>query len=83
MGQDLGRILGVSNQQGEVLEFKEDVKITQTIEYWLKRVESSMKYNVSRTTQQCYFSYKLVEFIDWTKLWPTQFLVNVLEIKLT
>ena len=83
MGQDLGRILGVANQDGELLEFTEHVKITDTIEYWLKRVEYSMKFNVSRTIQQAYHSFNKVEFMDWIKLFPTQFLLAILEIKLT
>ena len=71
LGQDLGKILGVSNQDGELLEFLDPVKITQVIEQWLKRLEFSMKYNVSRTLQQSYHSFKSVEFMDWIRLWPT------------
>jgi len=49
IGEDLGKILGVLNQDGELLEFTQAVKITSTIEQWLKRVDMSMKFNVSRT----------------------------------
>ena len=47
------------------------MKITETLEFWLKRVEYSMKFNVSRTLQQAYHSYNNVEFLEWIKLWPT------------
>ena len=39
-----------------------------------------MKYNVARTVQLAYYSYFEQDFLTWIKLWPTQFLLVVLEI---
>ena len=79
----MGRILGVQNQQGELLEFKEPVKISDKIEQWLKRTEQSMKFNVSRTLQHAWHSHEDTDFNEWILLWPVQFLLAVLEIQMT
>ena len=42
-----------------------------------------MKYNVSLTMQHTFESFKKLDFAEWIKLWPTQFLLTVLEIDLT
>ena len=81
--EDLGRILGLQNHDGELLEFAGTVKITETIEQWLKRVEFSMKFNVARTIQQAHESFNKMDFKEWIKLWPTQFLLIVLQIDFT
>lgn len=81
LGADLGRILGVQNQDGELLEFMKPIKITESIEQWLKRVEYAMKFNVSRTVQSARDSFESLDFGEWIKLWPTQFLLIVLEIE--
>lgn len=83
IGEDLGKILGVRNHDGELLEFEEPVKVSDKIEMWLKRVELSMKFNVARTMQHALNSYRQIPFMDWIKLWPTQFLLVILEITLT
>ena len=83
IGEDLGKILGVRNHDGELLEFETAVKVSDKIEMWLKRVELSMKFNVARTMQHALNSYKQLPFMEWIKLWPTQFLLVVLEITLT
>ena len=80
---DMGKIIGVLNQDGEVLEFSTPVKITEKIEQWLKRVDFSMKFNVARTIQLAFHSFANFEFLEWIKLWPTQFLLCVLEINLS
>ena len=83
LGDDLGRIIGVLNQDGELLKFIRPVKISEFFEKTLKRVEYSMKYNVSLTMQHAYESFCNEEFTEWIELWPTQFLLTVLEIDLT
>ena len=80
LGEDLGRILGVQNQDGELLEFLKPIKITESIEQWLKRVEYAMKFNVARFIQSAFDSWNNVEFAEWIKMWPTQFLLIVMEI---
>lgn len=80
---DLGRILGLCNHDGELIEFEESVKVTDTIEHWLKRVEYCMRYNVARTIQQALHSYDKTDFLEWVRLWPTQFVLAVLEVDLS
>ena len=49
LGADSGAIIGVANQDGEIVEFETIVDVTYNIEHWLKRVEHSMKFSVAAT----------------------------------
>lgn len=42
-----------------------------------------MNLAVSATLLECLHSYEVEEFWEWVKLWPTQFLLLVLNVRLT
>jgi hypothetical protein len=67
----MGQIVGVANQDGEVIEFDTPILISFNIEHWLKRMEYSMKFSVSVTLQNCYHNFYEQSFLDWIKKWPT------------
>ena len=71
--RDMGQILGISNQDGEIIEFSNAVGMATSIERALRQVEQEMKMSVAVTMQQCYHDLKVekTEFIDWIKKWPT------------
>ena len=80
---DLGTVIGVLNQDGELIEFQKPVEISTCIEKTLLHVEQEMNLAVSATLLECLHSYQAEEFWDWVKLWPTQFLLLVLNVRLT
>ena len=81
----MGQILGIANQDGEIIEFENGVGMSTSIERCLRQVEQEMRLGVACTLQQCFhdFNYTKEEFIIWIKKWPTQLLLVVLEIVLT
>ena len=42
-----------------------------------------MSFAVSATFIECQYSFTVEDFWDWIRLWPTQFLLLVLDINLT
>ena len=50
---DLGTIIGVHNQDGEIIEFENEVKVTTSIEEMLLKVEQEMKFAVAATILDC------------------------------
>ena len=55
---DLGTIIGVHNQDGELIEFRKYLEVTTSLEKVLLNVEQEMKYAVASTMLECFHSFR-------------------------
>ena len=57
--------------------------MTDNLEESLRKLEASMQVGVSISMKECLKELAYTSFLQWIKNWPTQFLIDVMQIDLT
>ena len=81
---DLGEIIGILNQAGEKLELGDALQVTTVMENWMLKLDFCMKHATAKTLLECYWDYDPTgDLRAWTERWPTQFLLAILDVKMS